>query len=478
MCRFLVYRGTDEILLSKLITDPTHSILRQSYDSRLRLDTRRGPTNPDGYGVGWYTDPKLGAEPCVFKSTTPVWNCSNLPRIASKTASRLIFGHVRATTEGSLSEDNCHPFSYGSLMWMHNGGLGGWKYIKRRLGERLHDKWYLNVQGGTDSEWAFALFLDRLERLGFDPSSMPEKGFGPTVLRKAMLQTIEVINELTSSIPERIVQAENIDTRSLLNFALSDGHSVICTRYVSSKTDEAASLYFSSGTQWEARPSSGKERDYQMDRRDKGAGIVLVASEPLTFEREKWVNVPTNSILTIHGQTVMVHPINDGFSERDPYHRRSSAFAQTKGLTTNEKAAARAASPLATPAGDLDNHRLFPTSLIPTSAGRNRTPDTGPLRSRAQTQLSMHSTSALANSRPLSPPPDRPVTAAAATAKSPSQGNIKKKRRSLNIGEHAHPAEYADGEPHRPESPVMGQSRGSELGTSEKAARVLGIGSI
>lgn len=170
-------------------------------------------------------------------------------------------------------------------MWMHNGGLGGWKYIKRRLGERLHDKWYLNVQGGTDSEWAFALFLDRLERLGFDPSSMPEKGFGPTVLRRAMLQTIEVINELTTNIPESIIQRENVDTRSLLNFALSDGHSVICTRYVSSKTDEAASLYFSSGTQWEARPSAGKDRDYQMDRRDKGAGVVLVASEPLTFER-------------------------------------------------------------------------------------------------------------------------------------------------------------------------------------------------
>lgn len=37
MCRFLVYRGSDEILLSKLILDPTHSILRQSFDSRLRL---------------------------------------------------------------------------------------------------------------------------------------------------------------------------------------------------------------------------------------------------------------------------------------------------------------------------------------------------------------------------------------------------------------------------------------------------------
>jgi hypothetical protein len=37
MCRFLVYQGNDEILLSKLILDPTHSILKQSFDSRLRL---------------------------------------------------------------------------------------------------------------------------------------------------------------------------------------------------------------------------------------------------------------------------------------------------------------------------------------------------------------------------------------------------------------------------------------------------------
>lgn len=170
-------------------------------------------------------------------------------------------------------------------MWMHNGGLGGWKHIKRKLGERLHDKWYLCVQGGTDSEWAFALFLDRLERLGVNPSAQPKNGFGPGVIRKAMLQTIEIINELTMAIPESTIQSENVDTRSLLNFAVTDGHSIICTRYVSSKTDEAASLYYSSGTQWETNPSAGNDRDYQMERQDKGADIVLVASEPLTFER-------------------------------------------------------------------------------------------------------------------------------------------------------------------------------------------------
>lgn len=169
---------------------------------------------------------------------------------------------------------------------MHNGGLGGWKHIKRRLGERLADKWYLGVAGGTDSEWAFALYLDTLQRMGHDPSSPPAEGFGPNVLRHAMLKTIKQINDFIAEIPLDVVETEHVDTRSLLNFAITDGHSVVCTRYVSSQTDEAASLYYSSGTTWEDKSSKG---EYQMDRRDKGADIVLVASEPLTFERGKYL---------------------------------------------------------------------------------------------------------------------------------------------------------------------------------------------
>ncbi|TQS34723.1 hypothetical protein Golomagni_04882 [Golovinomyces magnicellulatus] len=331
MCRFLVYKGSDRILLSNLILDPTHSILTQSFDCRLRRDMTR-PQNGDGFGIGYYTDHNLGSEPCVFTSTSPAWNCVNLQRIASKTASRLIFAHVRATTEGTLSEDNCHPFYHNSLMWMHNGELGGWKYIKRRLGERLADKWYLGVKGATDSEWAFALYLDTLERTGHNPSCPPPHGFGPSVLRQAMLETIKRINELTSEVPQSAAKNEKVETRSLLNFAVTDGHSVICTRYVSSKTDQAASLYYSSGTCWEDKGNKG---EYQMDRQDKGADIVLVASEPLTFDRESWLAVPTNSTLTIHKQTVMVHPIIDEYYDTNPSHFRSSQFVQDNGLSTS-----------------------------------------------------------------------------------------------------------------------------------------------
>lgn len=166
-------------------------------------------------------------------------------------------------------------------MWMHNGGIGGFNSgVKRRLVNDVQDRWFDGVAGSTDSEWAFALFLDTLDKMGYDPDSVQyqTKGFGHTILRKAMLKVIERINAYIAQLPEH---ARDV---SLLNFAVSDGHSVVCTRYVSSKTDEAASLFFSSGTNWTKKGTEAKG-DYKMERRDRGADIVLVASEPLTFER-------------------------------------------------------------------------------------------------------------------------------------------------------------------------------------------------
>jgi len=366
MCRFLIYSGHSPILLSHLIIAPTHSILTQSYDSRLRLDQTR-PHNGDGFGVGYYTTapPRrhrysdagrrdaagppeevidLGPEPCIFTSTIPAWNCRNLERLASKTVSPLVFAHVRASTEGALSDSNCHPFSRGALMWMHNGGIGGWKLgVKRKLVTDVADRWFESVSGSTDSEWAFALFLDTLESMGVDPDDEAKQcqGFGHTILRKAMLRTIERINGFRKALPEEVRQSS--DTRSLLNFAVTDGKSVVCTRYVSSKTDEAASLFFSSGTNWREPPSALKsgiskigKGEYKMERRDKGADIVLVASEPLTFERDNWVTVPTNSVLTIHNQTVMIHPILDEYYNHTPSFKRSRRFAADKGQTIGD----------------------------------------------------------------------------------------------------------------------------------------------
>jgi len=235
-------------------------------------------------------------------------------------------------------------------MWMHNGSIGGWKYVKRTLADSLEDKWYLGVKGGTDSEWAFALFLDLLEKEGVDPSLDPgPEGFGQALLRKVMMKTIAKINEFISEIPKKH-NVSGVETRSLLNFAVTDGHTVVCTRYISSKTDEPASLYFSSGTKWKEGKDKGH---FKMERHDKGADIVLVASEPITFERrepiyytsvpvlhanlatiDNWVSVPTNSVVTIHKQTVLLHPILDEYYGEDVTQDRSSCYAVSKGLVS------------------------------------------------------------------------------------------------------------------------------------------------
>ncbi|CAB4433339.1 unnamed protein product [Rhizophagus irregularis] len=306
MCRFLLYKGKDSIQLAHLLTRPAHSIINQSFDCRLRIDTRR-PINGDGFGVGWYeSNPGPDNTPCIFASVTPAWNNQNLARLAEKIRSPLVFAHVRASTSGTLSENNCHPWKYNRLMWMHNGHIQDFNKIKRKLQQSLRDEIFLFVQGNTDSEWAFALFLNQLR----DPQA---ERFDHETLKKAMLKTIEQLN----------IWAEEagITEPSLLNFAVTDGCSVVCTRYINSKTEEAASLYFSSGTNFKEY----KPGHYRMIKADKREDIVLVASEPLTFEKADWLIIPTNTCFVITPKfNVLLFPIKDQYYNSDRMKKRQS----------------------------------------------------------------------------------------------------------------------------------------------------------
>ncbi|KAL0576360.1 glutamine amidotransferase subunit [Marasmius crinis-equi] len=325
MCRFVIYKGTSPVLLSHLLTRPAHSIINQAFDSRLRLDHRR-PMNGDGFGVGWYDsvyDEELGSQPCIFTSITPAWNNVNLTRLAEKIKSPLVFGHVRATTAGSLSLDNCHPFVHGKLMFMHNGGIAQFPLIKRQLQSALPDDIFHVAQGNTDSEWAFALFLSKLP----DPDA---RSFTPDVLREAMSKTISSINEFAEN--------SGITEPSLMNFCVTDGETVIATRYISSRTEEAASLWFSSGTTFSEFQEGGH---YKMTKADKRESIIMIASEPLTFERADWMEIKTNNMVVITPRmNILQIPIVDKFyvPPSDPASSaRKTEFAREKGLLAPHK---------------------------------------------------------------------------------------------------------------------------------------------
>jgi glutamine amidotransferase len=211
-------------------------------------------------------------------------------------------------------------------MWMHNGGIAGFEQIKRSLQSFLPDPIYHIPQGNTDSEWAFALFLSLLDPVVSINSNTP---FPHTVLRHAMLATISTLNSLARS--------TGITEPSLLNFCITDGETVVATRYVSSKHDEAASLYYSSGTTFcqDATGVNGNgSGHYRMSKLDKRENIIMIASEPLTFEKADWLEIRTNTMVVVTPKMNLLQiPIVDEFYVPPSCaHTRAIEFAATKGL--------------------------------------------------------------------------------------------------------------------------------------------------
>ncbi|KAF9110227.1 hypothetical protein BGX27_006619 [Mortierella sp. AM989] len=148
--------------------------------------------------------------------------------------------------------------------------------------------------------------------------------FSHADLQEAMLKTIQKLNAWCNeariaknnshSKTSHSIDDDDTDVEaSVLNFAVSDGVSIVCTRYINSSTLEPASLYFSSGSRFECDQLG----HYRMVKESaKREDIIVIASEPLTFEEAEWREVPRNSMVVITARmNVLIIPIVDGNSK-------------------------------------------------------------------------------------------------------------------------------------------------------------------
>jgi predicted glutamine amidotransferase len=273
MCRFLCYKGP-EILLADLLYRPQHSLILQSYRAKERAE----PLNGDGFGVGWYAAAS-NVTPCVFTSLTPAWSNQNLRRLSEHLKSPCFFAHVRAASPGMrVSEANCHPFQHGRFLWMHNGGIEGFPRIKRRLRSSLPDHLYNSIEGTTDSEHAFGVFLHLL--------GDTEKVSSANEIGQALVRTIVQLEEWTAE--------GGFSAPSYYNFAVSDGQSIAAVRYVSDPRVEPASLYYSVGRKYQVAGGVCEFVDCPADKR-----TVVIASERLNENPKDWIRVAPNHLLTV-----------------------------------------------------------------------------------------------------------------------------------------------------------------------------------
>ena len=243
MCRLLAYLGAP-VFLSDHVEAPRRSLIAQSLDSAEAKTATQG----DGVGVGWYGE---RPEPGVYRESRPAWSDENLRSLCRSIRAGLFFAHVRAATGTDASRANCHPFVRERRMFMHNGQIGGYGRIRRRVESLIDDRVYDGRLGTSDSE---AIFLAAVSR-GLDGD--PAEGFACVLAEVARLQREHMI-------------------RAPLRFSAcyTDGRSLHAFRWASD--DRCPSLYLR-----------------------RFADGVLIVSEPYDEDRNAWSAVPPNSAVTV-----------------------------------------------------------------------------------------------------------------------------------------------------------------------------------
>ncbi|HBP21131.1 MAG TPA: class II glutamine amidotransferase [Planctomycetes bacterium] len=271
MCRMALYLGP-EITLGSLLTEPDHSIVKQSVEAREREE----PLNGDGFGVAWY-DPEL-EQPALFKDVRPAWSNRNLIELGRVVRTSALMAHVRAATPPlPVHELNCHPFRWGRLSFMHNGAIGGFTQLKRALQAKLSDEAYRWIQGSTDSEHLFALAIDEYQR--HEPGTL-------AALEASLLAAIRQAEELR--------EAAGIESPSWFNLVICDGERAVATRAIFGNREgvKPESLYYHVGRRYVCE--EGVCRMVPVE----DAGAVLVASEPLSAD-PGWQEVPAGHLIAI-----------------------------------------------------------------------------------------------------------------------------------------------------------------------------------
>jgi glutamine amidotransferase len=275
MCRLAAYLGESAVLLEDVLVKPVNSLVSQSLKAR----ETEVMTNGDGFGVGWYV-PEISREPALFTSTTPAWSDRNLSHLTSKIKAEAFFAHVRAASEGGVTQYNCHPFIFREWMFMHNGCISDFIRVKRHLRRLLDDDIYNWIKGDTDSEHLFALCMQIAK--GRDLSRVENLA---DILEEAFQEILLL---------SRVFNAEGL---SYFNICITDGRRLVVSRYCSDTSVKPLTMHYATGSAL-ASPVRG-EKNQSIMLKQGAKKCVLVSSEKLSNVSDEWQMLPPHHFLLV-----------------------------------------------------------------------------------------------------------------------------------------------------------------------------------
>jgi len=243
MCRIAAYRGP-RITLGEFLTQPAHSLARQSWDAR---EMASATVNADGWGAGWYA---ADGQPAIYRHTLPIWADGNVDALSRSLNADLWLANVRSATSGlGTDHANTQPFAGDGLMFLHNGFIADFARSARvDMRRRIRPDIEADIQGNTDSEYLFALLRSQVGSL-----------------QERLSATLEIVSQLLSALEHG---------KALLNMIVTDGHDIAYVR--SAFGADAPSLY----------------------RHDSWHGGVCIASEAFDDD-PRWQPIEPHTPITV-----------------------------------------------------------------------------------------------------------------------------------------------------------------------------------
>jgi glutamine amidotransferase len=246
----------------EILYDPEHSLIHQSKKSKFYEEG----VNGDGFGLGWYGTQN---KPGVYRSTSPAWSDRNLREICSQLEAEIFIAHIRATTGTPVQETNCHPFRYGNWIFVHNGFFEDYERVRRELLLAIEPKYFMSIEGTTDSELLFYLALT----------------FG---LENEPLAALE----RAAGFIEDVGRRNGIEEPLQMTCGLSDGQQVYGVRYASGS--DVNTLFVSENVDAVRELYPERERLHHLP-----ANAHAIVSEPLVNLEKAWIEVPISTALVV-----------------------------------------------------------------------------------------------------------------------------------------------------------------------------------
>lgn len=272
MCRLYAIRSNEATKVECTLVHSQNALLLQSREDLT------GREHSDGWGIAYYVD----GLPVIEKQASAAFTDLGFSQAAERVYSQTVIAHVRLATVGDLKPENAHPFAYNNWSFAHNGTVQGFEELSSQLVSETLPELNRNRLGETDSEHLFYWLLSRLAEHGID-------------LAKGITDPDAVGNIVSDCLVELAGRCDraNPDNEAKLNVVLTDGDSMIATRWNNS-------LFCLRRTGLHDCDICGIPHVHHEHNANYRA--VVVASEPLSDE--PWQEIPNHSLLTINSDAL------------------------------------------------------------------------------------------------------------------------------------------------------------------------------